>query len=662
MLRTWCLRAPAIVVTLPMPMRRLLPALLFVLALAPAAQAATTSKPWPPAGGSGDLFIHYGEEHWNDEDGLTLLPKIISESTRYKPGLVTMSGDKDNDGTTEQLTMWRNIMGAYEAARVPYFPSVGNHDRMAPNGVPPGTGGLFNKTLRGTVTNYKSVFAGRPYPFGDAAPYRNSKFAQRSRPASDPAGASTHYFVDYGKTRWIFIDNSCWGIRDCDDDQNPSFPDAQGNTGQFQFLERAANEARSKGMTAFAVMHLPTQDPRDQSYTDTTAFNHVMGKGLNPSQAPDNDAFEEIAQRTGIDGVFTGHIKGQFLYRGRGGVPYYIDGGAGGELYTTGPVGADHGYWHGFRLVRVSGGRVTTDTVPIFVKDGIRLEGPGTLNPGRQGQFEAFGRQPVFKDPAQVPSLELRDPDPRPPASSSGLGGFIRGGGWLFVPVILLVLGGMAMNGTLRAPRRRPLVVVCAAAGVGLIGVAGASLAQQSEPTATPRASLPTPAHIFTSSNPQVVAPLKAKGDDPRRDAATQTEGGLFAARCPGRARVSITSGFETTAKTVLVPSKRGRIARRVRAIRARGLRPRVRRTVARVRLSQPARVLVRVRRRGRTVRVLRDACLNQGSKRLRVAWDARARRRGKLRAVRPGRYRIQVYVRSDRRTIARGATVRVGR
>ena len=87
-----------------------------------------------------------------------------------------------------------------------------------------------------------------------------------------------------------------------------------------------------------------------------------------------------------------------------------------------------------------------------------------------------------------------------------------------------------------------------------------------------------------------------------------------------------------------------------------------MRRTVARIRLAQPARVLVRVRRRGRTVRVLRDACLKPGSKRLRVAWDGRARRRGKLRAVKAGRYRIQVFVRSDRKTIARGATVRVRR
>ncbi len=643
-------------------MRRLLPtALLAVLACVPAtANAAVATDPWPPMKGAGHLFVHFGEEHWNDDDGLTLLPKVVDESRRYRPALVTMSGDKDNDGTVDQLTMWRKIMGAYDAVRVPYFPGVGNHDRQSPPGVPPGTGGLFNPAIQGSIANYKSVFAGRPYPFGDAAPYKDRNFAQRSRPSSDPPGASTHYFVDYGKVRWIFVDNSCWGISDCNATQNPSFPDAQGNTGQFQFLERAAGEARSKGMTAFAVMHMPTRDPRDQSYIDPTTFNHVQGKGLNPSQAPDNQTFEQVAERSGIDGVFVGHIKGQFLYRGRGNVPYFIDGGAGGELYTEGPVGADHGYWHGFRLVRVANGRITTDTVPIFTKNGIRLEGPSTLNPGRQGQFEAFGNQPVFKDPAKVPNLELRDPDPQRPANSAGIGAFVRDGGWIFVPVLLLVLGGLAMNGTLPAPRRRALVLACATAGVGVVAVSGASLAQQSEPTTTPRESLPTPARIFTSSNAQVLAPLAARGDDPRRNARTQTEGGLFVARCPGGARMRITSGFETTVKNVSVPSKRGRIVRRARVVRPRGLRPRRRRTVARIKLGQPARVLVRVRRRGKTVRVLRDACLKPGSKRLRVAWDGRVRRRGKLRAARAGRYVVQLLVRSDRRTLRRAKRVRV--
>ena len=644
--------------------RALSTALLAVLAFAPAAAHAGIAKdPWSSRSGLGDLFVHYGEEHWNDDDGLTLLPKVVEESRRYRPALVTMSGDKDNDGTVDQLTKWHEIMQAYDRAGVPYFPAVGNHDRLSPPGVPPGTGGLFNSAIQGSVTNYKSVFAGRPYPFGDAAPYRDAKISPRTRPASDPAGASTHYFVDYGKSRWIVIDNSCWGISDCDASQNPSFPDAQGNTSQLQYLERTANEARAAGMTAFAVMHMPTRDPRDQSYSDTTSFNHVQGKGLNPSQAPDNGRLEEVARRSGIDRLFFGHIKGQFLYRGSGGIPYYIDGGAGGELYTDGPVGTDHGYWHGFRLVRVANGRVTTDTVPIFTKDGIRLEGPARVSPNRQAQFEAFGRQPVFNDPAKVPNLELRHPDPIRPTSGAGIDGFVRGGGWIFVPVMLLVLGGLAMNGTLPRPRRRAVVLACATAGAGVVGVAGASLAQQAEPTTTPLESLPVPAHVFSTSDPLVLAPVAGKREDRRRDARTQTEGGLFAGRCPGRTHVRITSGFETTTQRVWVPSKAAtRIARRVRAVRARGLRPRRRRTVARIRLVQPSRVLVRVRRRGKTVRVLRDACLKPGSKNLRVTWDARARRRGKLRAVKAGRYRIQVYVRSDRKTIARGATVRVRR
>ncbi len=303
--------------------RLLLTTLVATLACAPGvAHGAIAKNPWPPMSGAGHLFVHYGEEHWNDDDGLTLLPKIVEESRRYRPALVTMSGDKDNDGTVDQLTRWRTIMGAYDRSNVPYFPGVGNHDRLSPPGVPPGTGGLFNSSIQGSNANYRSVFAGRPYPFGDAAPYKDRNFAQRSRPGNDPAGASTHYFVDYGKVRWIFLDNSCWGLSDCDSSQNPPFPDAQGNTTQLGYLERTAKEARSKGMTAFAVMHMPTRDPRDQSYIDPTTFNHIQGKGINPSQAPDNGKLEEVAQRSGIDGLFFGHIKGQFLYRGQGGIPY----------------------------------------------------------------------------------------------------------------------------------------------------------------------------------------------------------------------------------------------------------------------------------------------------------------------------------------------------
>ncbi len=579
-------------------MRRCLFLIALLLAAIPAtARADTASRPWPPVTGQGTLMVHYGEEHLHDADGPTLLPKVVEESARYKPALVTTSGDKNDDGTVDQLQRWKQTLSPYDGAGIPFFAAVGNHDRKTPPGVPPGTAGLLTPGVQGDLTNYKQVFSDRPYPFGDAAPYKASGFAQRSRPADDPPGASSHYFVDYEKVRVIFVDNSCWGIADCDSSQNPPFPDAQGNRTQLDFMRRSATDASAQGKQVFVVMHIPTRDPRDQSYADPTTFNHVMGKGLGTG-AVDNVRFEEVAEQGGVDGVMLGHIKGQFLYKGRGGVQYYIDGGAGGELYTTGPVGTDHGYWHGFRLLRADGGRVTTDTVPIFVRDGIRLEGPRHLRAGAGAHYDAFGRQPVFEDPAMVPSLELRDPI-------------------------------------------RPA---------------------QSAPTTTPLDAVPVPARIFTTSDPQVIAPVASRGDDPRRDPKTQTEDGGFRAVCSGRARVRITSGFETTAKPVSVASARGRIVRRAKAYGAKRLRPGRRLTVARVRLGQRARVLVRIRRKGRTVRVLRNACLAPGSKQLRARWDGRVSSRGKLRRARAGTYRAQVLIRSDRRTLKRSALVRVAR
>ena len=643
--------------------RAVVTTVLAVALLATPAHAGVTDKPWPPATGQGSLFVHYGEEHWNDADGLTLLPEIVEESGRYKPAMVTMSGDKDNDGTVEQLTRWKQIMAPYDRLGIPYFPAVGNHDRKSPPGVPPGTAGLITPGVQSDLANYRQVFADRPYPFGDATPYQGAGFGPRTRDPTDPPGASSHYFVDYRDLRVIFLDNSCWGLSDCDTSQNPGFPDGQGNRSQLDYLRKNGGDASRAGKQVFVVMHMPTRDPRDQSYIDLTTFNHVMGKGLNPTQAPDNAGFEQAAEQAGVDGVLVGHIKGQFVYKGRGGVPYYIDGGAGGELYTEGPVGTDHGYWHGFRLLRVAGGRVTTDNVPIFVRDGIRLDGPGYLLIGADAKYEAFGNQPVFNDEAKVRGLELRDPDPIRPARSAGLGSvgdFVRGGGWIFVPVVLLVLGGLAMNGAIPLPRRRVTAAAAGVAGAGVIAVAGVSMAQQGAPTTTPLDSLPVPARIFSTSDPQVVAPVASRSDDPRRDPARQTEDGGFRARCPGRTHVAVTSGFETTTKAVRVASRRGRIVPAARAYGSRKLRAgrRGRVRVSKVRLGQPARVLVRIRRKGKTLRVLRNDCLAPGSKLLTSRWDGRVTSRGKLRRAAAGRYRAQVLVRSDRKTVSRTATV----
>jgi hypothetical protein len=109
------------------------------------------------------------------------------------------------------------------------------------------------------------------------------------------------------------------------------------------------------------------------------------------------------------------------------------------------------------------------------------------------------------------------------------------------------------------------------------------------------------------------------------------------------------------------VPSRPGqRIVKSARVARLRAMRPGRRRIVARVRLAQPAVVVVRVRRGGRAVRTLRRACLQPGSLGLRVKWDGRVRRRGRLRPARPGRAHIQVVVRSDRKPVKRNRSVRV--
>ena len=597
--------------------------------MASPAFAFTPAEPWPPAEGDGILFVHYGEEHINDADGATILPTVVETAAKYRPKLVTMSADKANDGETDQLELWRDVMTGYDQAGVPYFAAVGNHDRDAPPGALPGV------PPPGPLTNYAEVFKDRPYPMGDGAQYEDPMFSPRERPEGDPDGAASHYFVDYGNVRWIFIDNSCWEITACDNFQLPSAQTEAGE-GEFDFLTRVAQEGTDAGKVVFVVMHMPTQDPGDQSYRDPIARMHTMGKGT----SSDNDTFESIAEQTGVDGVFVGHIKGQFLYQGQGDIPYYIDGGAGGELYTSGPIGTDHGYWHGFRLIRVEGERIVTDTVPIFVKDGITIEGPASVAGGRDVQFEAFGKQPVFNDPAKVEALELRDPDPQS-SSSSGLlaSGVWTYGRWLVPPGAIFLLLVFSAG---PAARRRVRFVALPASLAAVAAVGAAAVAQQSEPTSTPKKNLPTPARIWTSGNPNVLQPVPSADDDPRRDRATQTDSGTFEAICPGRTSVQVTSGWEAQRKKVTAMSAAGKIVRRVKPGRR-----------TRVKLAQPAEVEVRVKRRGRTVRTLADECVARS---LKVRWNGR----DDTGRARHGRFQVKVAIKSDRKTIKRSRRIRV--
>ncbi len=382
-------------------------ALLLLLAglalIAPAGAGAGGGRaqaPWPPIP-DGFLFAHYGEEHFDDADGTRILTRVIDDTIAFDPALVTMSGDKDHNGLVETLSEWKRLMSAYDDAGVPFFPGVGNHDRTAKPGFPDG----IDPT--GSLQNYMDVFADRPYPFGDAPGYDDPAITPSRRPAGDPDGASSHYFVDYGPVRWIFLDNSCFSIINCDPLQNPPFPDAEGNSGQYEFMASAAAEADSEGRLAFVVMHMPTQDDRP-GHTQPTPLPHTMGEG----SSPDNQLFEQNAAAAGIDGVFLGHIKGQWQYVGVGGVPYYTDGGAGGEVYvgSAEETGVDSGYWHGYRLIDVEDGEVAyTDNVPVFARGPLEVDGPKSIRVGERAQLGAVGQQPTRAGPDV--KLELREPD-----------------------------------------------------------------------------------------------------------------------------------------------------------------------------------------------------------------------------------------------------------
>ena len=545
-----------------------------VLATASGAHGAAP-KVWPPVDAQGDLFVHYGEEHLTDADGERIFPKVIADTIRFKPDVVVTSADKSSNGTEENLNAWKQYMSAYDRAGILYFPAVGNHDREALPGFPEGVSPFS------PLGPYLTVFADRPYPFGDAAPPTDPAFAPRQRPADDPEGASSHYAFDYGSARWVVLDNSCFSFTTCDGSQNPSFPDSAGNADTYEFLAAQAADAEKKGMVVFVNMHMPTQDPRPE-HTEPTPSAHNMGEGT----APDNAMLEQAAAAAGVDGVFAGHIKGQWVYEAQK-VPYFIDGGAGGEVYVgdAEEVGVDYGYWHGFRLVRVVDKQVVTDAVPIFVPGGITVSGPARAAVGSTVALTATGKQPT-QDGPKVDALQLREP-----------------------------------------ARTRPNAP-----------------------------NLPEPARIWTTGNPLVLAPAPATDEDPRRDPATQTQQGRFRATCPGRARLTITSGVETAARRVTVRSKRGKIVRRI--VRgARTLRAGRRTTVAKVRLRQPAVVEVRIARRGRLVRTLTARCFAGGRKALRARWDG-GNSRG--RRARRGRYTVRVAVRSDRRAVVRRFRVRL--
>jgi hypothetical protein len=248
-----------------------------------------------------------------------------------------------------------------------------------------------------------------------------------------------------------------------------------------------------------------------------------------------------------------------------------------------------------------------------------------------------------------VPALELRDPDPIPVTGSSTawLGDVLKWAGPLLAIPFALLCAAVASH-----PRRRRLAAPALVA-VGALAVAGVSVAQQSDPTSTPVESLPNPARIWTTAEPLVLRPVASETDDPRRNSKTQTADGQFRAVCPGRTRLTIASGFETSSFRVHVPSEPGPIVRSLRPGARAVDGPRT--TVANVGLDQRSRVAVAVRGGGRTLARVGETCERPGNTRIR--WGGPAIRRAELA---PGRYRVLVTVRSDRKAVRKSFPVRL--
>ena len=449
--------------------------------------ARAADKPaWPPAPEKGTLdVVHFGEAHWNEGQGPLTMPILIQDVLSYDPRFVAFSADIADIGTLDRLACFSQIIRPTVTAGIPWFNAPGNHDRVAVAG----PGGVAH----GSIDIWRQVFAGMSAPWGDERP-ADPRFQVPEDEPDDGEGAATHYYFDYGPVgepflRVIALDNSQQSLTTSDQDQYPAVGPSQTDASQLAFLERVAGDAQERDLLTWVVMHQPTQDPRDISNVNPASYNHTMGKGA----SADNAAFDAVAQATGVDAVFLGHIQGNVLYD-VGNTEYFVDGGGGGSPYALHEVGTDTGYYYGFRVMRLFRAEKTWTSRSYLVPlvDSIHIEGPeDPVQLGDEVQLTATVTQPY--DPDLPPRL------------------------------------GLAPNEAIKLDLRAPQM------------------------TPADRGSVPSLAYMWVTSNPHVLRPVA--GDDPRDDpsfdAGSMTTSGRFEAVRPGTSRITVMTG--THRKTIRV-------------------------------------------------------------------------------------------------------------
>ena len=309
---------------------------------------------------------------------------------------------------------------------------MGNHDgkQATPEKM---TDPISRFTPLRDVSFYKEVFAARPYPLGDAPPYRGSP--RHRPPGPQRPGRRRDALLGRPRQRALGLPGQLvLRDRQLRPAPEPLRPDDQGSANTVHVPCATPRSQADSRREAFVRghAHADAGPARPENADTPPPGNHMMRKGA----TRDNARFEPRPESLGVDGVSSATSRASSSTAAAADVPYFIDGGAGGELSAARPVGVDHGYWYGSGSCASTARPVTTGpVVPLIVPDGrsamqgaaraparggARAACEATAAPaGREVRPRGGGRRSSCRDPDPVPRSGQRLDDPWPP----GVGG-----------------------------------------------------------------------------------------------------------------------------------------------------------------------------------------------------------------------------------------------
>ena len=541
-----------------------------------------------------------------------------------------MSGDKANDGEPEQFELWSRGDGASTTGRrSPGFAGVGNHDRDRPTGIP---GRCCPPSA--DFDAYARVLRRPPLPDGRRAPATRPAIqpdATRRR-ATPPAPPRTTSPTS-ADVRWVFIDNSCW----CD--HRSAIRSSIRRARTRAAARPSSTSSRRVGSAGVGRRqarvrrhaHADARPAATSSTANRPRSQHTMGKAA--GGVLDNNACSSRRRAdAGVDGVFLGHIKGQFLYTGAGRDPVLhrrrrrrraLHHRAGRDRprllarlpadqrprrRASSPTPSRSSSPAGSRSSRPesgSAGRVERDVRGLRPPAGVQRPGEGAgARAARPGPDPALGSRRASAPGSRAGGRgSLLAPAGRRPRCSRGSRRWRRARRRLAVPALIGAVGLLGCRRRLGRPAGRADLDpgrVAAEPGADVDELEARRCCARSPRRPT------TPAATRAGRPPTAAsAPLSWPGS-----------------------RLTIASGFEHASAGITVPSAKGPIVDSIRGARE-VIRAGKRARVARVELDQRARVVARVTRGGRKVATPEAVVLACRRGRGQVEWEGGAQRQG---------------------------------